>query len=133
MTKKEIYKHENEQFLKKMANEAGVSALAGGVLYKVLEKGEGDKMPDADSIVTVHYKGTLINGREFDNSWNNAFPEAFRLRDLIEGWQIALKAMHVGDRWMIYIPQELGYGKKLSGDIPGNSTLVFDVQLLGVA
>lgn len=133
MTKKEIYKHENEQFLKKMANEAGVSALAGGVLYKVLEKGEGDKMPDAESIVTVHYKGTLINGREFDNSWNNAFPEAFRLRDLIEGWQIALKAMHVGDRWMIYIPQELGYGKKLSGDIPGNSTLVFDVQLLGVA
>ena len=133
MTKKEIYKQENEQFLQKMAKEAGVEQLKGGVLYKVLESGEGDETPDENSIVTVHYKGALISGREFDNSWKGAFPEAFRLRDLIEGWQIALKAMHVGDRWMVYIPQELGYGKKLSGDIPGNSTLVFEVQLLGIA
>ena len=82
---------------------------------------------------TVHYKGTLINGREFDNSWKRNYPEAFRLNEVIEGWQIALQRMHVGDHWIVYIPYAMGYGTRSSGPIPAFSTLVFDVQLLGIA
>ena len=83
--------------------------------------------------VSVHYKGTLINGREFDNSWKRGCPEAFRLNQVIEGWQLALQEMRVGDRWIIYIPYNFGYGNRASGPIPAFSTLIFEVELLGIA
>jgi len=82
--------------------------------------------------VSVHYRGTLIDGKEFDNSYKRNCPEAFRLCDVIDGWQIALQQMRVGDKWIIYIPSEMGYGSKASGPIPANSTLVFEVELLGI-
>lgn len=85
------------------------------------------------SVVSVHYRGTLINGREFDNSYKRNCPEAFRLNQVIEGWQQALQQMHVGDKWIIYIPYTLGYGTRTSGPIPGFSTLIFEVELLGIA
>jgi peptidylprolyl isomerase len=113
--------------------ENDIRELPCGILYRVLEEGNGGNTPRLNSIVTVHYKGTLINGREFDNSWKRNYPEAFRLNEVIEGWQIALQRMHVGDHWIVYIPYAMGYGTRSSGPIPAFSTLVFDVQLLGIA
>ena len=103
---------------KKHTAEEGVVTHPSGILYKVINSGDGKVSPVDRSIVTVHYRGTLINGREFDNSWKRSCPEALRLTDVIDGWRIALKLMHVGDRWMVYIPYELGYGTRTSGPIP---------------
>ena len=132
MSKKEIYKQKNIQFLKELSVEEGIQSLPCGIYYKVLETGEGKVSPTVRSIVSVHYRGTLIDGKEFDNSYKRNYPEAFRLCDVIDGWQIALQQMHVGDKWMIYIPSEMGYGSKASGPIPGFSTLIFEVELLGI-
>ena len=115
MGRKEEYKLQNERYLEALRAENDIRELP------------------LNSIVTVHYKGTLINGREFDNSWKRNYPEAFRLNEVIEGWQIALQRMHVGDHWIVYIPYAMGYGTRSSGPIPAFSTLVFDVQLLGIA
>lgn len=133
MAKKEEYKEKNLQYLKDIAVEEGVKALFCGVLYKEVEKGTGTVSPELNSVVSVHYRGSLINGREFDNSWKRNCSEAFRLNEVIEGWQQALRHMHVGDHWIIYIPYTLGYGTRTSGPIPGFSTLIFEVQLLGIA
>ncbi len=131
--KKEEYKEQNLQLLEETASQEGVYKLPCGVLYKVLERGTGTVSPQLSSVVTVHYRGTLINGREFDNSWKRSCPEAFRLNQVIEGWQQALQQMHVGDKWIVYIPYTLGYGNRPSGPIPAFSTLVFEVELLGIA
>lgn len=133
MAKKEEYKEKNLQFIEETALQEGVVKLPCGVLYKELLKGSGTVSPELSSVVSVHYRGTLINGCEFDNSWKRGCPEAFRLNQVIEGWQQALRQMHVGDRWMIYIPYTLGYGSRSSGPIPGFSTLVFEVELLSIA
>lgn len=133
MGRKEEYKTKNEQFLEKLRAENDIKELPAGILYRVIEEGQGTNTPRLNSIVSVHYKGTLINGREFDNSWTRNCPEAFRLNEVIEGWQIALQQMHVGDRWIIYIPYAVGYGKRASGPIPAYSTLIFEVQLLSIA
>ena len=132
MSKKEIYKNKNIEFLKELSIQEGINSLPCGIYYKVLERGEGKVSPTVRSIVSVHYRGTLIDGKEFDNSYKRNCPEAFRLCDVIDGWQIALQQMHVGDKWMIYIPSEMGYGSKASGPIPANSTLIFEVELLGI-
>ena len=132
MSKKEIYKQKNIQFLKDLSVEEGIQSLPCGIYYKVLQIGEGKSSPTPRSIVSVHYRGTLIDGKEFDNSYKRNCPEAFRLGDVIDGWQIALQQMHVGDKWVIYIPSEKGYGSRASGPIPGFSTLIFEVELLGI-
>ena len=108
-------------------------ALPCGIYYKVLETGESTISPGARSIVTVHYKGSLIDGQVFDNSYERTCPDALRLSDVIEGWQVALQKMHVGDKWIIYIPYAMGYGIKSFDSIPAYSTLIFEVELLGVA
>lgn len=117
----------------KLSFQEGVFALPGGIYYKVLETGESTISPGARSIVTVHYKGSLIDGRVFDNSYERTCPDALRLSDVIEGWQVALQKMHVGDKWIIYIPYAMGYGIKSFDSIPAYSTLIFEVELLGVA
>ena len=132
MSKKEIYKQKNIQFLKDLSAEEGIMSLPRGIYYKVLEQGNGSTSPTVRSIVSVHYRGTLIDGKEFDNSYKRNYPEAFRLCDVIDGWQLALQQMHVGDKWMIYIPYELGYGSKSCAGIPAFSTLIFEVELLGI-
>lgn len=133
MSKKEIYKQKNEQFLLDMRQKEGVSELRAGVLYKVLEEGNGEGTVTPRSIVTCHYKGSLINGKVFDNSFTRSCPEAFRVNELISGFQIALVNMHIGDHWLVYIPSEVGYGPRgAGGDIPGNSTLIFEIQLIAV-
>lgn len=132
MAKNEAYKERNEAFLAELRNREGVKEISQGVLCEVISRGKGGKRPALHNVVTVHYKGTLINGKEFDNSYKRGYPEAFRLSDLIVGWQIALTQMSVGDCWRVYIPQELGYGKRASGPIPGYSTLVFEMELVAI-
>lgn len=122
----------NKQWLADKAQEPGVLPLAAGIYYKPIKKGKADSpTPNRNSTVTVHYTGTTINGRKFDSSRSSVAP-AFRLRELIPGWIIALQQMHVGDRWEVYIPAEQGYGKRATPGIPGGSTLVFDIELMGI-
>lgn len=131
--KKEEYIKQNKEFLEQMRAKEGVKELRGGVLYKVISSGENDRMPGPRSIVTCHYKGALINGKEFDNSYKRKCPEAFRVNQLINGFQIALVNMHIGDHWIVYIPSEMGYGNMGAGkDIPGHSTLVFEIELMAI-
>lgn len=130
--KKEAYRLQNERFLEDIAREEGVNALRAGVLYKVLETGDGDTPVTPRSIVTCHYKGSLISGKVFDNSFVRSCPEAFRVNGLINGFQIALLSMHVGDHWLVYIPASMGYGAKSAGPIPGNSTLIFEIKLIAI-
>ena len=106
--------------------------ISQGVLVKILKSGEGDRCPRSGNVVTVNYKGSLINGKVFDNSSERGYPEAFRLGDLIVGWQIALTQMHVGDHWIVYIPYQVGYGTRDNGPIPAYSTLIFEVELVAI-
>lgn len=127
------YKQANEQFLADKRNEEGIKELRGGVLYEVIEQGESDRQPGPRSIVTCHYKGSTINGKVFDETFKGNCPAAFRVNELINGFQIALVNMHIGDHWRVYIPSEMGYGSRGAGrDIPGNSTLIFEIQLIGI-
>lgn len=132
MARKEEYKLKNEAFFEEMRSAEGINRI-GGILYRVVNEGDGKGVVKPNSVVTVHYRGTLIDGREFDNSWKRGCPEAFRVNGLIEGFSIALLNMHIGDRWVVYIPQELGYGRRACGPIPGCSTLVFEIELLGIS
>ena len=132
MDKKE-YAQANKDWLTQKAQEEGVKTLPKGIFYKVLSGGKGDgKHPTSRSIVTVHYTGKTINGRQFDSS-RGGTPLAIRLCDLIDGWIIALQRMCVGDKWEVYIPAEMGYGKISQPGIPGGSTLIFEIELLGIA
>lgn len=129
---KNEYARANKEWLAEKGKEEGVTRLAKGVCYKVLQSGsEGGKQPTPSSVVSCHYLGRTIDGKCFDTSLEG-YPLAIRLRDLIEGWVIALQQMRVGDKWEIYIPSELGYGSFSQPGIPANSTLIFEIELLGV-
>lgn len=130
---KQAYMQANKEWLAEKAKEEGVMPLFKGVHYKILKKGRNDGIhPRPRSIITAHYTGRTINGKKFDSSRGGA-PLAIRLCDLIEGWGIALRNMGIGDRWEVYIPAELGYGKFSQPGIPGGSTLIFEIELLGIA
>lgn len=132
MTKRE-YIQANRDWLAAKAKEEGVKALPKGIYYKVLVEGNPNSTkPTARSIVTAHYTGWTINGKKFDSS-HGGVPLACRLCDLIEGWIIAMQQMHIGDKWEIYIPAEMCYGKFSQPGIPGGSTLIFEIELLEIA
>ena len=132
MNKKE-YAQLNKAWIEAKAQEESVKALPRGIYYKVLAKGRNDgRHPSPRSIVTAHYTGWTINGKKFDSSRGGA-PLAIRLCDLIEGWIVAMQQMCVGDRWEVYIPAEMVYGKFSQPGIPGGSTLIFEIELLGIA
>ena len=132
MNKRE-YAQANKVWIEEKAQEEGVKALPRGIYYKVLSEGRNDgKHPSPRSIVTAHYTGWTINGKKFDSSRGGA-PLAIRLCDVIEGWIVAMQQMCVGDRWEVYIPAEMGYGKFSQPDIPAGSTLIFEIELLGIA
>ena len=122
---KQKYNRENKEWLEMKAKEEGVMALPKGIYYKVISEGKNDgKHPTARSVITVHYTGWTINGRKFDSS-RGGTPVAFRLNELIEGWIVAAQQMCVGDKWEIYLPSEMGYGRFSQPGIPGGSTLIF--------
>ena len=132
MNKKE-YAQLNKAWIEAKAQEESVKALPRGIYYKVLAKGRNDgRHPSPRSIVTAHYTGWTINGKKFDSSRGGA-PLAIRLCDLIEGWIVAMQQMCVGDRWEVYIPAEMGYGKFSQPSIPAGSTLIFEMELRGIA
>lgn len=132
MNKRE-YAQANKAWIEAKAQEEGVKDLPRGIYYKVLAEGRNDgRHPSPRSIVTAHYTGWTIDGRKFDSSRGGA-PLAIRLCDLIEGWIVAMQQMCVGDRWEVYIPAEMGYGKFSQPGIPAGSTLIFEIELLGIA
>lgn len=121
-----------EKFLEENKSKDGVITLESGLQYKVLEEGSG-KQPAATDSVTVHYRGSLIDGREFDSSYGRGQPATFPVNGVIAGWVEALQLMKEGGKWTLYIPSELGYGERgAPGAIPGNCALVFDVELITV-
>lgn len=123
-------KAEGEAFLKEKAAEEGVVTLDSGLQYKVITEGSGD-MPTADSTVEVHYKGTLVDGTEFDSSYKRGVPATFGVTQVIPGWTEALMMMPEGSKWEIYLPPELAYGPGGAGGMIGpEQTLVFEVELL---
>ncbi len=130
---KQEYVEKNREWLKAKSQEENVHMLDKGVCYKVLKKGDASKpSPNRGSVVTAHYVGKTINGKTFDSSRGGIAP-AFRLRDLIPGWIIAMQKMHPGDKWEVYIPAEQAYGKINQPGIPGGSTLIFEIELLAVS
>ena len=131
MNKRE-YIQANRDWLVAKSQEDGVKPLAKGIYYKVLKKGRNDGVhPNPRSVIVAHYTGRTINGKKFDSSRGGA-PLAMRLRDLITGWVIAMQQMCIGDKWEVYIPSEMAYGNMSQPGIPGGSTLIFEIELLGI-
>jgi len=121
-----------KQFLAQNAKKEGVVTTASGLQYKVVKSGNG-KTPQADDTVTTNYRGTLIDGREFDSSYSRGQPASFPVKGVIKGWTEALQLMKVGDKWELYIPSELAYGAAQRSElIQPNSTLVFELELLSI-
>ena len=123
---------EGEAFLATNKSKDGVKTLPDGLQYKVLTEGSGPK-PTATDTVTVNYRGTLINGKEFDSSYKRGQPISFPVNGVIKGWTEALQLMPVGSKWQLFIPSDLAYGDRGAGaDIGPGETLIFDVELISI-
>jgi FKBP-type peptidyl-prolyl cis-trans isomerase len=125
-------KKAGEEFQEAYKKKEGAVTLPSGLQYKVLKKGEGKK-PGPNDLVEVHYRGTLIDGKEFDSSLRAGKPITIKSGDVIPGWSEALKLMPLGSKWEIVVPPKLAYGEQGMGNIIGpNATLVFELELLSV-
>ncbi|NOY28874.1 MAG: FKBP-type peptidyl-prolyl cis-trans isomerase [Planctomycetes bacterium] len=123
---------EGEAFLAKNSEQEGVKTTASGLQYKVLKTGKG-AVPGPTDVVSCHYRGTLIDGTEFDSSYARNAPAEFPVNRVIAGWTEALQMMHVGDKWELTIPADLAYGDQPPGPpIQAGSVLVFELDLLGI-
>ena len=120
-----------EKFLAENKTKEGVKTTESGLQYKVITEGKGE-IPADTCKVKVNYKGTLIDGTEFDSSYKRNEPATFRANQVIKGWTEALTMMPVGSKWELYIPQELAYGSRETGQIKPFSTLIFEVELVGI-
>lgn len=125
-------KREGDAFLAENGKKPGVKTTASGLQYKVVKEGKGAK-PKATDTVTVNYRGTLIDGTEFDSSYKRGQPATFPVNQVIPGWQEAIPMMTKGSKWQIFIPSNLAYGPNGTGSVIGpNATLIFDVELLDI-
>jgi len=128
----EANKKEGDAFLVANKSKEGVVALPSGLQYKILSAGTGPKPAASDSVV-CNYRGTLIDGKEFDSSYKRGQPATFPVGGVIKGWTEALQLMPVGSKWQLFVPSELAYGDRGTGaDIGPNSTLIFEVELLSI-
>ena len=128
----QVGREKGEAFLIENAKKEGVKTLPSGLQYRVLKEGDG-KHPTKNEQVVVHYKGTLIDGREFDSSYKRGEPAKFGVSQVIAGWTEALQLMKEGSKWMIFVPWPLAYGDKGSGKLIGpRETLIFEVELIAV-
>lgn len=125
-------KRDGEAFLSANRNKDGVKETESGLQYKVIAVGTGVQ-PAATDTVRVHYRGTLIDGTEFDSSYSRGEPTEFPVNGVIDGWQEALKMMKEGDKWEVYLPPSIAYGERgTGGPIGANATLIFEMELLKV-
>lgn len=123
---------EGTKFLEENKKKAGVVSLPSGLQYQVLQPGSGLK-PKATDEVTVHYKGTLLNGKQFDSSYDRKEPTALTLNNVIPGWTEGVQLMPVGSKYRFFVPYQLGYGEKgAGGDIPPYSVLIFEIELVKI-
>jgi FKBP-type peptidyl-prolyl cis-trans isomerase len=121
-----------EEFLAENAKRPGVTSLMDGKLqYEILKEGNGPK-PTADDQVAVNYKGTFIDGKEFDSNLDPENPTVFGVKGVIKGWTEILQLMPVGSKWKVYIHPDLGYGARGNQAIPGNSALIFEMELIDI-
>jgi peptidylprolyl isomerase len=123
---------QGQAFLLENAKKEGVISTESGLQYEILHKGDNTETPTAKSKVKVHYHGTLIDGTVFDSSVDRGTPISFGLNQVIKGWQEGLQYMSEGDKFRLYIPSTLGYGKGGSGPIPPAAVLIFDVELIEI-
>lgn len=122
-------KEAGDQFLSVNAQKQGVTQTDSGLQYEIIEEGTGDKPALTDTVV-VHYRGTLIDGTEFDSSYRRNTPATFQVNGVIKGWQEGLQLMPAGSKWKLYIPSHLAYGEQGAGGTIGpNETLIFEVEL----
>ncbi|MBM4160332.1 MAG: FKBP-type peptidyl-prolyl cis-trans isomerase [Ignavibacteria bacterium] len=125
-------KKEGEAFLAENKKKPGIVTLPSGLQYKIIKEGTGRNPKTTDTVVT-HYRGTLLDGKEFDSSYKRGEPATFPLNGVIRGWTEALQLMKPGSKWQLFIPPQLAYGERGAGqDIGPNATLIFEVELLAV-
>jgi FKBP-type peptidyl-prolyl cis-trans isomerase len=124
-------KAQGEAYLAANKTKEGVKALESGLQYKVLKSGTG-ATPKAADEVTTHYRGTLIDGTQFDSSYDRGEPATFPVGGVIKGWTEALQLMKVGDKWQLFVPSDLAYGPDGRPGIPPNAMLIFEVELLAI-
>lgn len=125
-------KQKGIEFLEINSKQPGVLVHESGIQYMVVKEGSGEK-PAAHSKIKAHYKGSLLNGKEFDSSYRRNQPFTASLNALIKGWQLIIPMMPVGSIWRLWIPSDLAYGDRgAGGDIPGGATLVFEIELLEI-
>jgi FKBP-type peptidyl-prolyl cis-trans isomerase FklB len=126
-------KAKSERFMADNKTKKGIVTIASGVQYRVIEDGNGTRHPTAQSEVTVHYRGSLSNGLEFDSSFARGEPVHFKVGDVIKGWQDVLPLMRVGDHWQVFVPPELAYGERGQPPRIGPSeALVFELKLIDI-
>jgi FKBP-type peptidyl-prolyl cis-trans isomerase len=124
-------KKDGETFLVENKKKEGIITTASGLQYKIETKGTG-KVPKSNDTVVCHYRGTLIDGTEFDSSYKRGEPTSFGVTGVIKGWTEALLMMPVGSKWKLFIPSDLAYGERGNRGIPPNSTLQFDIELVSI-
>lgn len=131
-SKIDAQKKAGADFMEANKTKPGVVSLPEGIQYEVLKEGSGPQ-PTINDKIKAHYRGALLDGKEFDSSFKRNQPFSAPLRSLIRGWQIAIPMMKEGSHWRLWIPSDLAYGDRgAGGDIPGGATLLFEVELLQI-